>query len=169
MASRILSRRLLPLLRRSTAATSPSSASSSFVLLQRNYFSAKADSLEPNLDPPSKPEQLSPMLAVFEDMIHGMIVQRCEPEWLPFVPGSSFWVPPRPKSGSFIKEIEKFSVVNCALSDEETMALTTMRGWPSSEFFVHGKEVDIEKLYTVDMQDKEAIDTNAVSSENTND
>uniref|UniRef100_A0A7N0ZZR0 Uncharacterized protein n=1 Tax=Kalanchoe fedtschenkoi TaxID=63787 RepID=A0A7N0ZZR0_KALFE len=140
MASRIFSRRLQIFRQSSTAA--PSLPSSSSILLQRRLRSAEADAIESNIDPPSaaaKPDQLSPLFTVFEDLIHGMIVQRCEPAWLPFVPGSSFWVPPRPQSGTFVRAVEKFSEVTHSLSDEETMALTTMRGWPSSAFFLHGK------------------------------
>ncbi|GFP93984.1 hypothetical protein PHJA_001542800 [Phtheirospermum japonicum] len=30
-----------------------------------------------------------------EDAIHNIIVRRSAPDWLPFLPGSSYWVPPR--------------------------------------------------------------------------
>jgi hypothetical protein len=29
-----------------------------------------------------------------EEAIHGVMVRRAAPDWLPFVPGGSFWVPP---------------------------------------------------------------------------
>ncbi|GJN09644.1 hypothetical protein PR202_ga27669 [Eleusine coracana subsp. coracana] len=29
-----------------------------------------------------------------EEAIHGVMVRRATPDWLPFVPGGSFWVPP---------------------------------------------------------------------------
>uniref|UniRef100_A0A7N0T8Z1 Uncharacterized protein n=1 Tax=Kalanchoe fedtschenkoi TaxID=63787 RepID=A0A7N0T8Z1_KALFE len=161
MASRVF------FLRQSTAAPNASSSSSS-ILLQRRRHSAKAGSTEPSQDPPSapaKPDQLSPVLTVFEDLIHGMIVRRCQPAWLPFVPGSSFWVPPRPQSGTFAKAIEKLSQVTHSLSDDETMALTTMRGWPSSAFFLQGKETDLEKVGTIEMADKDSCLTDAFASE----
>ncbi|GFP84941.1 hypothetical protein PHJA_000637900 [Phtheirospermum japonicum] len=30
-----------------------------------------------------------------EDALHNIIVHRSAPDWLPFLPGSSYWVPPR--------------------------------------------------------------------------
>nr|GLL35048.1 hypothetical protein DM860_009174 [Ipomoea trifida] len=68
-----------------------------------------------------------------EDAIHRIIVRRSAPDWLPFVPGASYWVPPRRGSYGIADLVHKLSN---SLSEEEVMALTTDRGWPSSSFFV---------------------------------
>lgn len=63
-------------------------------------------------------------------------MQRSTPDWLPFRPGSSFWVPPRsPKSLNVVDLVSKLAN---PMTEEEQLSLTTVRGWPSSEFFVQG-------------------------------
>ncbi|CAA0829535.1 Unknown protein [Striga hermonthica] len=61
-----------------------------------------------------------------EDYIHSIIVQRSRPDWLPFVPRSSFWVPPRPSS---------YGVSN-APTVKENLSTVSMQGWPSSDFYL---------------------------------
>ncbi|RWR91503.1 hypothetical protein CKAN_02066000 [Cinnamomum micranthum f. kanehirae] len=71
-----------------------------------------------------------------EDAIHGIIVRRSAPDWLPFVPGASYWVPPRRNRSLGLAEL--VGRLANPLSDDESMALTTVRGWPSSSYFVEG-------------------------------
>ncbi|KAJ8616954.1 hypothetical protein MRB53_013140 [Persea americana] len=71
-----------------------------------------------------------------EDAIHGIIVRRSAPDWLPFVPGASYWVPPRRHQSLGLAEL--VGRLANPLSDDESMALTTVRGWPSSSYFVEG-------------------------------
>jgi hypothetical protein len=78
------------------------------------------------------------LLRKLEDAIHRIIVRRAAPDWLPFLPGSSYWVPsPRSTSGSLgiAHLVEKLAN---PLSDEESLSTTTVRGWPSSDYFVKG-------------------------------
>lgn len=80
-----------------------------------------------------------PLLRKLEDAIHRIIVRRAAPDWLPFLPGSSYWVPPpRSTSGSLgiAQLVEKLAD---PLSDEESLSMTTIRGWPSSDYFVKGR------------------------------
>ncbi|VFQ83704.1 unnamed protein product [Cuscuta campestris] len=72
-----------------------------------------------------------------EDAIHRIIVLKSAPDWLPFVPGASYWVPPRRGSYGIAKIVHKLSN---SLSEEEVMSLTSDRGWPSSSFYVDEKE-----------------------------
>lgn len=72
-----------------------------------------------------------------EDAIHGIVVKRSTPDWLPFVPGASFWVPPKRTNYGVAEMVHKIAYTS-ALSDDEVMSLTTFFGWPSSEFFVQG-------------------------------
>lgn len=70
-----------------------------------------------------------------EDAIHGIIVKRSAPDWLPFRPGYSYWVPPRRDSYGIAELVHTFSN---NLTDDEVMSLTTSRGWPSSTVFSTG-------------------------------
>ncbi|KAF8758050.1 hypothetical protein HU200_010788 [Digitaria exilis] len=42
-------------------------------------------------------EQAQMGMRRLEDAIHGVLVRRAAPDWLPFVPGASYWVPPIPR------------------------------------------------------------------------
>ncbi|KAL6977857.1 hypothetical protein U1Q18_026640 [Sarracenia purpurea var. burkii] len=70
-----------------------------------------------------------------EDVIHNIIVRRSAPDWLPFIPGSSYWVPPRRRPSGVVELIGKLTK---PLSDEESMSFATERGWPSSVYFIDG-------------------------------
>ncbi|XP_057769637.1 uncharacterized protein LOC130989625 [Salvia miltiorrhiza] len=69
-----------------------------------------------------------------EDVIHSFIVRRSRPDWLTFVPGGSYWVPPRRTSYGVSGIVETLSN---ALTEEEYLSLTTVQGWPSSSFYIH--------------------------------
>uniref|UniRef100_A0ACD5UFE5 Uncharacterized protein n=1 Tax=Avena sativa TaxID=4498 RepID=A0ACD5UFE5_AVESA len=89
------------------------------------------------------------------DAIHGVMVRRAAPEWLPFVPGGSYWVPPmrRPLGVSDLlgtvvynasgtvdtAAMARAAVGQAAMTKEEAMCFTTPRGWPSEAYFVEGK------------------------------
>lgn len=75
------------------------------------------------------------MLKKLDDIVHRFIVQKATPDWLPFLPGYSFWVPPRRGSMKFADFVGKIAD---HLSDEESLSLFSDRGWPSSRFFVDG-------------------------------
>ncbi|KAJ0965586.1 hypothetical protein J5N97_026724 [Dioscorea zingiberensis] len=70
-----------------------------------------------------------------EDAIHGIIVRRAAPDWLPFRPGSSYWVPSRENSLGLVGLVEK--LVN-PMSEEERLSFSSVRGWPSLDYFVQG-------------------------------
>lgn len=69
-----------------------------------------------------------------EDFIHNTIVYRSRPEWLPFVPGASYWIPPR-RSSYGVAELVR--LVANAPTEEEYLSLVTLQGWPSSAFYIH--------------------------------
>ncbi|XP_028774150.1 uncharacterized protein LOC114731189 [Neltuma alba] len=74
----------------------------------------------------------------FDELIQRILVKKATPDWLPFVPGSSFWVPPRASSpGNVVDLVEKLTN---DLSDEEYMSITSLRGWPCSNFFIKENE-----------------------------
>ncbi|EES12815.1 hypothetical protein BDA96_06G226600 [Sorghum bicolor] len=77
-----------------------------------------------------------------EDAIHGVLVRRAAPEWLPFVPGASYWVPPLPRPlgvANLLGAALYTSRGEAAMTEEEALSFTTVRGWPSAAYFVGGK------------------------------
>ncbi|XP_050373604.1 uncharacterized protein LOC126791229 [Argentina anserina] len=77
------------------------------------------------------------MLKKLDDIVQRILVQKATPDWLPFVPGSSFWVPPR---RSPIAVSDFVGRLADRLSDEESLSVATDRGWPCSGFFINGSE-----------------------------
>ncbi|CAL5030173.1 unnamed protein product [Urochloa decumbens] len=77
-----------------------------------------------------------------EDAIHGVLVRRAAPDWLPFVPGASYWVPPMPRPLG-VADLLGPAVYTArgapVMTAEEAMSFTTVRGWPSAAYFVDGK------------------------------
>ncbi|KAI7733756.1 hypothetical protein M8C21_014021 [Ambrosia artemisiifolia] len=103
-----------------------------------NRFSTQSKSqlIELDLESDSEVEVLG--LRKLEDAIHNIIVRQSAPDWLPFVPGSSYWVPPRrhrQDSQGIVSLLRKFKK---PLTDEESLALSSSRGWPSSAYFIEG-------------------------------
>ncbi|KAJ8759985.1 hypothetical protein K2173_010841 [Erythroxylum novogranatense] len=94
-------------------------------------------SVAPNPDLAGE-DSTDPLLSKLEDVIHRIIVRRSAPGWLPFLPGHSYWVPP-PRSASrslgIAQLIEKLAN---PMSPEESLSTTTVRGWPSSDYFIKG-------------------------------
>ncbi|XP_065033740.1 uncharacterized protein LOC135666124 [Musa acuminata AAA Group] len=70
-----------------------------------------------------------------EDVIHAIVVRRSAPYWLPFLPGSSYWVPPRNRHRGVAELVSRLAN---PMTAEEIMSFTTDRGWPSSAYFVEG-------------------------------
>lgn len=94
-----------------------------------------------------------PRMRRLNDFLHGVMMRRARPEWLPFVPGGSYWVPPMRRQrgvselvgivtsgrrGGAVGRAEN-AVDWAALTMEEVMCFTTPRGWPSEAYFVEGK------------------------------
>ncbi|PSR96242.1 Nuclear-interacting partner of ALK like [Actinidia chinensis var. chinensis] len=101
--------------------------------------SSKSRRVDPNsVDSESEQREVLSVKKI-EDAIHRIIVKRSTPDWLPFVPGSSYWVPPRRRSYGVAKLMEKLANT---LTEEEVMSLAISRGWPSSAFFVNDASPD---------------------------
>ncbi|KAL6659100.1 hypothetical protein ACP70R_003140 [Stipagrostis hirtigluma subsp. patula] len=100
-----------------------------------------------------------------EEAIHGVMVRRATPDWLPFVPGGSFWVPPlrRPQGvaelvgriaaaggaegpfgaggGGAVEVVE----IDAPMTEEEALSFSTARGWPSASYFVEVVNLRIQR------------------------
>ncbi|CAA3024093.1 Hypothetical predicted protein [Olea europaea subsp. europaea] len=68
-----------------------------------------------------------------EDAIHTIIIKRSRPDWLPFVPGASYWVPQRRHSYGVAEIVHQLSN---PLTEEQLNSLITFQGWPSSAFYL---------------------------------
>ncbi|KAH7857795.1 hypothetical protein Vadar_016526 [Vaccinium darrowii] len=90
-----------------------------------------------------------------EDAIHRIIERRSAPDWLPFVPGSSYWVPPRKPSYGIADLVEKLAN---SLTDDEVMSLATTRGWPSSSFFVNDTSPDPAEVESTSTCTSQSVD-----------
>ncbi|KAA8535784.1 hypothetical protein F0562_030782 [Nyssa sinensis] len=115
---------------------SPPVGLSSGTLTHRNIsnLSGKSQLIEIDLESDGEHEVLG--IRKLEDVIHSIIVRRSAPDWLPFIPGSSYWVPPRRRPYSGLAEL--VGKLANPLNEDEAMSLTTSRGWPSSAYFVEG-------------------------------
>ncbi|KAL2925611.1 AT-rich interactive domain-containing protein 5B [Bienertia sinuspersici] len=113
----------------------PKSLSSQFLSHPRNYFSTKGRLIEVELDSSSDNGGEIEVLGLkkLEDVIHSIIVRRLAPDWLPLRPGSSYWVPPKRNADNIVELVEKLTN---PLTEEESLSLTSDRGFPSSSFFV---------------------------------
>ncbi|KAK1418360.1 hypothetical protein QVD17_27503 [Tagetes erecta] len=121
---------------RTTASSSNPLQPFKLALSQFSSRSSKSQLIEVDLESESDVEVLG--LRKLEDAIHSIIVRQSAPDWLPFVPGSSYWVPPRRHrrdSQGIVSLLRKFSK---PLTDEESMAVSSSRGWPSSAYFIEG-------------------------------
>ncbi|XP_047147955.1 uncharacterized protein LOC124820328 [Vigna umbellata] len=71
----------------------------------------------------------------FNGHIHKIIMKKATLDWLPFVPGFSFWVPPRPSPTNVVDLVHKLTREDDRPHDFPL--LSTLRGWPSSNFFIN--------------------------------
>ncbi|XP_057806455.1 uncharacterized protein LOC131021325 [Salvia miltiorrhiza] len=125
----------------------------------RSTKSHRAQLVEIDAEQPDSPEATAEVIAFgirkLEDAIHSIIVRRAAPDWLPFLPGYSYWVPPRASSsspfntdqpaGTMMEVIGKLASSDMVmyrgpaadvLSDDEQKAFSSSKGWPSSAFYL---------------------------------
>ncbi|KAI3782295.1 hypothetical protein L2E82_12335 [Cichorium intybus] len=133
--ARFLSQTLI----RTTSLPSNSLQTFKLGISQPNRFSSrsgKSQLIEVDLESEGDVEVLG--LRKLDDVLHNIIVRQSAPDWLPFVPGSSYWVPPRrhrPKSHGLVEVLNQLTN---PLTEDESMSLNTSRGWPSSAYFIEG-------------------------------
>ncbi|XP_062226653.1 uncharacterized protein LOC133924928 [Phragmites australis] len=141
------------LLARTLTLARPAAPPSAFRFRTSRALSAKVEFVEIDLSEESPSSASSaeggvgdsapPMgMRRLEDAILGVLVRRAAPDWLPFVPGGSYWLPPMPRPlgvtnllGAAVYTARGAAV----MTEEEVMCFTTPRGWPSAAYFVEGK------------------------------
>ncbi|KAL8505301.1 hypothetical protein ACS0TY_016514 [Phlomoides rotata] len=113
--------------------------------------------IESSSSPSDSPEEVINFgIKKLEDAIHSIIVRRSAPDWLPFLPGYSYWVPPRPSAmrssqshpaTGLVEALGKFASTRVVRdrsspldfpSEDEQLASNSSKGWPSSAFFIEG-------------------------------
>ncbi|XP_042054733.1 uncharacterized protein LOC121799432 [Salvia splendens] len=105
----------------------------------RSTKPARAQLIEVDLDSDSPdPEAVSLGVKRLQDAIHSIIVRRAAPYWLPFLPGHSYWVPPRAASSRYTLASISHPLQHQLLSEDEQMSLLSANGWPSSTYFIQG-------------------------------
>ncbi|KAJ7955836.1 Serine/arginine repetitive matrix protein 2, putative isoform 1 [Quillaja saponaria] len=108
--------------------------------LQWRSLASKPQLIEIELDSSSSPvsaKEIESAVKKLDDTIQRVLVSMATPDWLPFVPGSSFWVPPRPMPLQGVNLVEKMSN---RLTKEEALSVLSQRGWPSSNFYYKENE-----------------------------
>uniref|UniRef100_A0A5B7B896 Uncharacterized protein n=1 Tax=Davidia involucrata TaxID=16924 RepID=A0A5B7B896_DAVIN len=106
----------------------------------RSNQSGKAQLIEFDLESDGDGEVLG--IRKLEEVIHSIIVKRSAPDWLPFIPGSSYWVPPRRRSYNGAV----FGNLANPLTEDEAMSFTTSRGWPSSAYIIEGSDASAHPI-----------------------
>ncbi|ESQ50533.1 hypothetical protein EUTSA_v10022870mg [Eutrema salsugineum] len=137
--SRLLTKTLIPhgrlFLRRFNE---PAIAAPNVVCFSRRPFSSKPQLIEIDLDSSSsatsKAEAEAAILKKLNEFVRRIIVQNSTPDWLPFAPGSSFWVPPHQNTAAKIANL--VDKVTNPLTEEESLSLYSPNGCPCSSFFI---------------------------------
>ncbi|KAL1224176.1 hypothetical protein V5N11_031314 [Cardamine amara subsp. amara] len=128
------------------AASSSLLPSSNLVSFRSQSSDRRGDLYE--IDTASSQSPSDPLIQKLEDAVHRIFVRRSAPDWLPFVPGASYWVPP-PGSGSQSHGIAQL-VAKLAnpLTDEESLSTNSSHGWPSSDYFLKGVQPQLMETKT---------------------
>lgn len=132
--------------------------------------SASPSSPEGSQSSSSDEEKINGGIRKLEEVVQNIIVRRSAPDWLPFRPGSSYWVPPLPTSirnnpyGGVVEVLGRLSNASRVhagdgqgpsrslamggpfpnselLSHDELMPLSSSRGWPSPSYFIEGETI----------------------------
>ncbi|GJM97777.1 hypothetical protein PR202_ga14729 [Eleusine coracana subsp. coracana] len=93
-----------------------------------------------------------------EEAIDGAMARMAEPDWTPFRPGTSYFVPPRPAGAArgLLALLGhgggmELAPLRRGLSVDEVRAVASSRGYPCSTYFIDGKyrllELMISKLF----------------------
>eukprot|EP00252_Welwitschia_mirabilis_P019960 TRINITY_DN4776_c0_g1_i1.p1 TRINITY_DN4776_c0_g1~~TRINITY_DN4776_c0_g1_i1.p1 ORF type:complete len:204 (-),score=35.23 TRINITY_DN4776_c0_g1_i1:241-768(-) len=90
-----------------------------------------AQVIEVEVENPEDAEKV--MAKKLEEVIQDTVVRWAAPDWLPFLPGGSYWVPPPPPK---LGESIQIALAN-SVSEAELLSFSTARrGWPSSSYFL---------------------------------
>ncbi|CAM8894791.1 unnamed protein product [Rhodiola kirilowii] len=129
------------------------------VSLKHRHTVAEGTLIEIDLETSTETGESSAVRIVrLEDLMHTIMAQRSAPSWIPFIPGSSYWVPPKLSPKKVANLLNKFSL-GPALSVEEAMSLTTVRGWPSSDHLLRGNKSQSQSEVRAKLKDSKTAKT----------
>ncbi|KAM0933743.1 hypothetical protein DsansV1_C34g0224841 [Dioscorea sansibarensis] len=77
------------------------------------------------------------MMRQLEEAMQLIVILRATPDWLPFRPGFSFWVPPHSRQ-SLLRLRALAGMASDSMTMEENLSVSSGRGWPSSSYFIDG-------------------------------
>ncbi|CAK9329867.1 unnamed protein product [Citrullus colocynthis] len=126
---------------------------SSFALGHRNRStrSGKVKFIEIDLESSSfGPDSEVLAIRKLDDFVQKIIVERSTPDWLPFVPGSSFWVPPRRTKPRRV--VDLFDKLVEPIIKEDSPSPANARGWPCLDFFAKESISGATRLAPVDTE-----------------
>ncbi|XP_019463533.1 PREDICTED: uncharacterized protein LOC109362294 [Lupinus angustifolius] len=104
MMSRFIAKTLL--LREASTASRWLNSPCSTILASSHHRNQSSQATKPKSQIPKiEREESDAGLKLLEDHIQRIIVKKATPDWLPFLPGSSFWVPPTPSPSTFFQNI----------------------------------------------------------------
>ncbi|XP_028772005.1 uncharacterized protein LOC114729196 [Neltuma alba] len=77
-----------------------------------------------------------PLIRKLEDAIQCIIVRRSAPDWLPFYPGASYWVPPPSTPSNGLANL--LHNLTDPPAQQDSPPLTSPGAWPSPSYFIQG-------------------------------
>lgn len=119
-----------------------------FLLRRLNFrraYSSKPHHAETDLDSPSSSatSKAEAERKSLNEYFQKIAVKNSTPDWLPFAPGGSFWVPP-PHQKTDGKVAYMMNMVTNPLKKEEAFSLSSSSGWPCSSFFITPNDEKVE-------------------------
>ncbi|RRT71900.1 hypothetical protein B296_00033690 [Ensete ventricosum] len=130
---------------RTLAGASPSLTTAARTISLRRLSGRPDEKVEELFEQEIEEEDPSPEIEVLgmrrlEEAIHAIIVRRFAPDWLPFIPGSSYWVPRRGRPPGVVELVSSLST---PLTVDKLMSFTSDLVLSPSAYFVEGNEADI--------------------------
>ncbi|GJN39023.1 hypothetical protein PR202_gb28116 [Eleusine coracana subsp. coracana] len=105
-----------------------------------------AEVIEVEAPGPSTAADGAAMTQRLEEAIDGAMARMAEPDWAPFRPGTSYFVPPRPAGAArgLLALLGhgggmELAPLRRGLSVDEVRAVASSRGYPCSTYFIDGK------------------------------
>lgn len=111
----------------------------------RRAYSSKPHNTETDLDSSSSSatSKAEAERKSLNEYFQKIAVKNSTPDWLPFSPGGSFWVPlPHQKTAG--KVAYMMNMVTNPLKKEEAFSLSSSSGWPCSSFFITPNDEKVE-------------------------
>ncbi|KAI9087311.1 hypothetical protein K1719_030781 [Acacia pycnantha] len=114
------------------------------LLSHRNQSNKPSSSSSDLIDVDASSCNADPLIRKLEDAIHCIIVRRSAPDWLPFCPGASYWVPPPSTPSSGLAHL--LHNLTDPLARQDSSSLTSPGVWPSPSYFIQGSAPHLPEI-----------------------